>query len=88
MIDGVSFTVDEGSIFALLGTNGAGKTTIVKMLATLLTPDKGQIRIAHFDVAKQGTQVRERISLTGQFTAVDDVLTGRENLVLIESFAT
>lgn len=83
VIDGVSFTVDEGSIFALLGTNGAGKTTIVKMLATLLTPDKGQIRIAHFDVAKQGTQVRERISLTGQFTAVDDVLTGRENLVLI-----
>ena len=53
------------------------------MLATLLTPDKGQIRIAHFDVAKQGTQVCERISLTGQFTAVDDVLTGRENLVLI-----
>ncbi|MFS1170775.1 ATP-binding cassette domain-containing protein [Enterococcus lactis] len=83
VIDGVSFTVDEGSIFALLGTNGAGKTTIVKMLATLLTPDKGQIRIAHFNVAKQGIQVRERISLTGQFTAVDDVLTGRENLVLI-----
>ncbi|WP_337969550.1 ATP-binding cassette domain-containing protein [Virgibacillus salexigens] len=79
----IDFTVQKGSIFALLGSNGAGKTTTVKILTTLLLPDKGSAEICGFDVIRQPDQVREKISLTGQSTAVDPVLTGRENLRMI-----
>lgn len=79
----VSFTIDKGSIFALLGSNGAGKTTVIKILSTLLKSDGGSAVINGFDVATNGENVRECISLTGQFVAVDEVLTGRENLMLI-----
>jgi len=78
----VSFTVRKGSVFALLGSNGAGKTTVVKILSTLMKSDS-KATINGFDVVRQGYYVRECISLTGQFTAVDEVLTGRENLNLI-----
>ena len=79
----VSFTVRKGSVFALLGSNGAGKTTVVKIISTLMKSDSGKATINGFDVVRQGYYVRECISLTGQFTAVDEVLTGRENLNLI-----
>ncbi|MBO1001212.1 ABC transporter ATP-binding protein [Pseudogracilibacillus auburnensis] len=79
----VSFTVHKGNIFALLGSNGAGKTTAVKILSTLLKPDSGNVSIGGFDVVCQGDYVRGCSSLTGQFVAVDEVLTGRENLYLI-----
>nr|WP_255622276.1 ATP-binding cassette domain-containing protein [Tessaracoccus sp. OS52] len=80
---GVDFDVARGSIFALLGSNGAGKTTVVKILSTLLAADAGAASVNGFDVATQAGEVRQSISLTGQFAAVDDVLTGRENLVLV-----
>jgi ABC-2 type transport system ATP-binding protein len=83
VLKGVDFEVAGGSIFALLGSNGAGKTTIVRILATLLKPDDGTATVNGFDVVTQPAQVRESISLTGQFAAVDEILTGRENLVLI-----
>ena len=83
VLRGVDFSVPSGSIFALLGSNGAGKTTVVRILATLLRADSGTARVAGLDVGNHGPAVRERISLTGQFTAVDDALTGRENLTLI-----
>ncbi|WP_147916385.1 ABC transporter ATP-binding protein [Ruania zhangjianzhongii] len=83
VLRGVDLDVARGSIFALLGSNGAGKTTTVRILSTLLTADTGSVRVNGFDVATQAAQVRESISLTGQFAAVDEVLTGRENLVLI-----
>ena len=79
----VDFDVARGSIFALLGSNGAGKTTVVKILSTLLKADAGTASINGFDVATQPANVRESISLTGQFAAVDEVLSGRENLVLV-----
>jgi ABC-2 type transport system ATP-binding protein len=82
-LDGVDLVVDQGTIFALLGPNGAGKTTLVKILSTLLKGDAGAATVAGFDVATQGADVRESISLTGQFAAVDEILTGRENLTLI-----
>ena len=83
VLRGVDFDVEPGSIFALLGSNGAGKTTIVRILSTLLGQDAGSARVAGFDVAAQPANVRESISLTGQFAAVDEVLSGRENLVLV-----
>jgi ABC-2 type transport system ATP-binding protein len=83
VLTGVDFAVEPGSIFALLGSNGAGKTTIIKILATLLKTDAGTATVAGFDTATQGEDVRASISLTGQFAAVDEVLTGRENLILI-----
>jgi ABC-2 type transport system ATP-binding protein len=83
VLKGVSLTVGQGEIFALLGSNGAGKTTTIKILATLLRADSGTAEVCGFDVAKQGRRVRECISLTGQFAAVDDILTGRENLIMI-----
>jgi ABC-2 type transport system ATP-binding protein len=83
VLRGVDFDVARGSIFALLGSNGAGKTTVVKILATMLRPDAGTATVDGFDVAAQPASVRESISLTGQFAAVDDILTGRENLVLM-----
>jgi ABC-2 type transport system ATP-binding protein len=79
----VDFDVVRGSIFALLGSNGAGKTTIVKILSTLLKADAGTASVNGFDVATQSADVRESISLTGQFAAVDEILSGRENLVLV-----
>ncbi|HEU4782803.1 MAG TPA: ATP-binding cassette domain-containing protein, partial [Ktedonobacterales bacterium] len=83
VLKGVDFDVARGSIFALLGSNGAGKTTIVRILTTLLKPDNGTTRVNGFDVVSQPEQVRESISLTGQFAAVDEILTGRENLIMI-----
>jgi ABC-2 type transport system ATP-binding protein len=83
VLRGVDFDVAPGSIFALLGSNGAGKTTTVNILSTLLTADAGTASVNGFDVAAQAADVRESISLTGQFAAVDEILTGRENLVLV-----
>ena len=83
VLKGVDFDVARGSIFALLGSNGAGKTTIVRILTTLLKPDSGTASVDGFDVVSQPAQVRESVSLTGQFAAVDEILTGRENLILI-----
>ena len=83
VLKGVSFDVRRGEIFALLGSNGAGKTTTIKILATLLRPDSGTSSVSGFDVAKSPDKVRQSISLTGQFTAVDEMLTGRENLHMI-----
>jgi ABC-2 type transport system ATP-binding protein len=80
---GVDFDVERGSIFALLGSNGAGKTTVVNILSTLLKPDAGTASVNRFDVATQAADVRASISLTGQFAAVDEILSGRENLVLV-----
>jgi ABC-2 type transport system ATP-binding protein len=83
VLRGVDFDVARGSILALLGSNGAGKTTAVNILCTLLGADAGTASVNGFDVATQAADVRESISLTGQFAAVDDILSGRENLVLI-----
>lgn len=83
VLRGVDFEVAQGSIFALLGSNGAGKTTMVRILSTLLTADAGTATVQGFDVAAESQKVREVISLTGQFAAVDEVLTGRENLALV-----
>jgi len=83
VLRGVSFDVASGSIFALLGSNGAGKTTLVRILSTLLKADGGTATVHGFDVAGRPGDVRDSISLTGQFAAVDEVLTGRENLVLV-----
>ncbi len=83
VLGGVDFDVARGSIFALLGSNGAGKTTVVKILTTLLKADAGTAGVNGFDLAKQPGDVRQSISLTGQFAAVDEILTGRENLILV-----
>ena len=83
VLNGVDFEVEQGSIFALLGSNGAGKTTIVKILTTLLKQDVGTAIVNGFDVAAKPDYVRQSISLTGQFAAVDEILTGRENLIMI-----
>jgi ABC-2 type transport system ATP-binding protein len=83
VLRGVDFDVARGSIFALLGSNGAGKTTVVRILSTLLKADAGTATVNGFDVATRAADVRESISLTGQFAAVDEILTGRENLVLV-----
>jgi ABC-2 type transport system ATP-binding protein len=83
VLRGVDFEVTRGSIFALLGSNGAGKTTVVRILSTLLAADAGSASVNGFDVSASSAQVRESISLTGQFAAVDEILSGRENLVLV-----
>ncbi|MEV7973320.1 ATP-binding cassette domain-containing protein [Cellulomonas sp. NPDC089187] len=83
VLDGVDLEVRRGSIHALLGSNGAGKTTAIRILSTLLTADGGTAEVDGHDVRTAPEQVREAISLTGQFAAVDEVLTGRENLVLV-----
>ncbi|MET9273519.1 ATP-binding cassette domain-containing protein [Kribbella sp. NPDC003557] len=83
VLRGVDLDVAPGSIFALLGSNGAGKTTTIRILSTLLTADAGTAVVNGFDVATQAADVRRSISLTGQFAAVDEILTGRENLVLV-----
>lgn len=83
VLKGVDFEVKRGEIFALLGSNGAGKTTIVRILTTLLEQDGGTATVNGFDVASKPDNVRHSISLTGQFAAVDEILTGRENLIMI-----
>jgi ABC-2 type transport system ATP-binding protein len=83
VLQGVDFDVARGSIFALLGSNGAGKTTVVKILSTLLKADAGTASVNGFDAATHAAEVRQSISLTGQFAAVDEILSGRENLVLV-----
>jgi len=83
VLGGVDLRVPPGSVFALLGPNGAGKTTLVRILSTLLRPDGGRARVAGFDVAAQRHEVRRRISLTGQYVALDELLTGAENLAMM-----
>ncbi|MDR6316961.1 ABC transporter ATP-binding protein [Actinoplanes couchii] len=83
VLRGVDLEVARGSIVALLGSNGAGKTTLVRILSTLLRADEGTVRVNGFDVRTQGGDVRRSISLTGQFAAVDEILTGRENIVMM-----
>jgi ABC-2 type transport system ATP-binding protein len=83
VLDGVDLEIPEGTVFALLGPNGAGKTTIVRILSTLITPDSGRARVAGHDVIGDPERVRAAIGVTGQFSAVDDLLTGEENLRLM-----
>jgi ABC-2 type transport system ATP-binding protein len=83
VLDGIDLTVTEGTIFALLGPNGAGKTTTVQILSTLITADGGQARVAGHDVAAEPGAVRAAIGVTGQFSAIDGLLTGQENLILM-----
>src|SRR6516165_11398643 len=83
VLKGVDFEVEKGSIFALLGSNGAGKTTIIKILTTLLKQDGGMAIVNGFDVSSQPDHVRQSLSLTGQFAAVDEILSGQENLIMI-----
>ena len=82
-LDGVDLEVPEGTVLGLLGPNGAGKTTTVRVLATLLTPDAGTARVLGIDVRRHPQRVREQIGLSGQYAAVDENLTGRENLVMV-----
>jgi ABC-2 type transport system ATP-binding protein len=86
-LGGVDLAVPPGTVLGLLGPNGAGKTTTVRMLATLLAPDGGRAAVAGYDVVREPAEVRRRIGLAGQYAAVDDMLTGRENLVLIGALA-
>ncbi|WP_280180134.1 ATP-binding cassette domain-containing protein [Nocardia farcinica] len=83
VLDGIDLNIETGTVFALLGPNGAGKTTAVNVLTTLLTPDAGTARVAGHDIATHADAVRSAIGVTGQFAAVDDLLTGRENLRLM-----
>src|SRR6266571_7716972 len=83
VLDGISLSVAAGTIFALLGPNGAGKTTTVQILSTLIGADGGEVRVAGHDVARDPDSVRAAIGVTGQFSAVDNLLTGEENLILM-----
>ena len=83
VLKGVDLEVEQGDIFALLGSNGAGKTTMIRIMATLLKADAGSVVINGFDIGKNPKDIRGLISLTGQFAAVDEILTGRENLKMI-----
>ena len=83
VLRGIYFEIQPGEIFALLGSNGAGKTTAIRILSTLLKSDSGEVTIGGFDIAIHPQEVRKHISLTGQFAAVDEILTGKENLMLI-----
>src|SRR5882762_7417542 len=83
VLDGIDLDIAEGTTFSLLGPNGAGKTTTVQILSTLLSPDAGKVHVAGFDLAREPDAVRAAIGLTGQFSAVDNLLTGEENLMLM-----
>src|SRR6516164_2842200 len=83
VLDGVDLAIETGSVFALLGPNGAGKTTMVRILATLVRPDAGTATVAGHDLLADPAGVRRSISLTGQYAAVDDKLTGQENLEMM-----
>jgi ABC-2 type transport system ATP-binding protein len=83
VLDGIDLAIDEGTVFALLGPNGAGKTTTVQILSTLIRSDAGTVRVAGFDVNSEPQAVRNVIGVTGQFSAVDNLLTGGENLLLM-----
>ncbi|MBM6996674.1 ATP-binding cassette domain-containing protein [Paenibacillus sp. DXFW5] len=83
VLNGVDLVVPKGTVYALLGPNGAGKTTLIRILSTLTTPDAGTVRVAEYEVTAQTNEVKRSISLTGQFTAVDEVLSGEENLVMM-----
>lgn len=83
VLKGVDLEVEQGETFALLGSNGAGKTTMIKIMATLLKADTGSVEINGFDIEKNSGGIRSSISLTGQFAAIDEILTGRENLKMI-----
>lgn len=85
VLKGITLTVDPGTIFALLGTNGAGKTTMVRILTTQIVPDAGQAVIMGHDVVRDADQIHQIIGLTGQFSALDDALSGKENMFLIAS---
>ena len=82
-LDGLDLRVEEGTILGLLGPNGAGKTTVVRILTTLLSPDAGRAEVAGLDVVRHADELRSRIGLTGQYAAVDEYLTGRENLEMV-----
>jgi ABC-2 type transport system ATP-binding protein len=82
-LDGLDLQVESGEILGMLGPNGAGKTTTVRVLSTLLRPDRGTARVAGYDVIRQATQVRSLIGLTGQYAALDESLTGRANLIMV-----
>jgi len=83
VLDGVDLDIAEGSVFALLGPNGAGKTTMVQILSTLISADAGELRVGGYDLARDPDAVRAAIGVTGQFSAVDNLLTGKENLILM-----
>jgi ABC-2 type transport system ATP-binding protein len=83
VLKGVDFEVEQGGLFALLGSNGAGKTTMIRIMATLLKADAGSVVINGFDIEKNPGEIRSSISLTGQFASVEEILTGRENLEMI-----
>ncbi|MEE1753563.1 ATP-binding cassette domain-containing protein [Streptomyces sp. SP18CS02] len=83
VLDGIDLTIPEGTIFALLGPNGAGKTTTVQILSTLISADAGEVRVAGHDLAVEADAIRASIGVTGQFSAVDNLLTARENLMLM-----
>src|SRR5689334_19824619 len=83
VLDGIDLDVPEGTIFALLDPNGAGKTTMVQILSTLLRRDAGEVSVAGFDLDREANAIRAAIGVTGQFSAVDNLLTGEENLILM-----
>src|SRR5260370_41405315 len=86
VLDGIDLDIAEGTTFSLLGPNGAGKTTTVQILSTLLSADAGEVQVAGFDLAREPDAVRAAIGLTGQFSAVDNLLTGEENLMVMADF--
>jgi ABC-2 type transport system ATP-binding protein len=83
VLDGIDLEVAQGTVFALLGPNGAGKTTTVQILSTLIHADGGEVRVGGYDLAREPEAVRDAIGVTGQFSAVDNLLTGEENVILM-----